>query len=68
MDPSKEPSRQDRLKLSEELQRRFQFSRGQAGYLAYNAYGYCRDLLDEIHTIENSMSILQTVLKGIGLS
>lgn len=67
MNPEQEPSRQDRVKLADELQRRFSFSRAQATYLALNSYGYCRDVLDELHTIENSMEILQTVLKGIGL-
>lgn len=67
MAPEQEPSRQDRLKLADELQSRFAFSKTQAAYLAFNSYGYCRDVLDELHTIENSMEILHTVLKGMGL-
>ena len=60
-----EPSRDEKLKLAAELQKRFGFSKGQSQYLAINSYGYCSDIISQLKQTEKSMNLLKKVLEGL---
>ena len=50
-----EPTRDDKRRLSKELQKRFGFSKTQSDYLVVNSYGYCSDIIKQLQEIEKSM-------------
>ena len=60
-----EPTRDDKRKLSSELQKRFGFNKAQSDYLVVNSYGYCSDIITQIQEIEKSMKSLKRVLERL---
>ena len=60
-----EPSREDKRRLSKELQKRFGFTKAQSDYLVVNSYGYVSDVVTQIKEIERSMKSLKTVLERL---
>ena len=62
-----EPTRQDKVNLSKELEKRFGFTVAQSRYLAVNSYGYCNDTIEKIKQIEKSMDTLKKVLEDMDI-
>ena len=60
-----EPTRQDKVTLSKELEKRFGFTVAQSRYLAVNSFGYCNDTINTIKQIEKSMRTLKKVLEDM---
>ena len=60
-----EPTRQEKVTLSKELEKRFGFTVAQARYLAINSFGYGNDTINTIRQIEKSMKTLKKVLEDM---
>ena len=63
-----EPTRNDKLKLVSELEKRFGFTKSQAQYLVVNSYGYVYDIVSQLKQIERSMNSLKKVLEGLQIT
>lgn len=63
-----EPTRNDKLRLVGELEKRFGFSKTQSQYLVVNSYGYVSDIVSQLKQIEQSMKSLKKVLEGLEIT
>lgn len=60
-----DPTRTERIRLVKDLKSRFDLSDNQCTYLAVTAYGFMRDLMDELQSIDTLFCTLKSILEGM---